>query len=212
MAKNYTITQKYKEKVSSPTIGCSLSQLYIGLDCNPAELNIPVEEVFYSDNSNADEIYDLSIKANYKECGILLTNYSSMDKTLNEYNKGVITVSVIDDYANWSKDKSEYIAQKETLTNILIDRLEEKFPGIKNHIKVTELGTPRTMERYTNNPNGAVYGYSQTVKQAGKYRLSSNTPVNNLFLVGAWVNPGGGYEGSMASGMVVAQNIYSKLK
>ena len=135
-----------------------------------------------------------------------------MDESLNEYSKGVITVTLIDNFAHWSNDRSEYAIQKENLTNILIDRLEEKFPGIKSHIKVTELGTPRTMERYTNNPNGAVYGYSQTIKQAGRYRLSTNTPIDNLFLVGAWVTPGGGYEGSISSGMIVAQNISNKLK
>lgn len=212
MTKNYIFPQKYKEKITSPTIGCSLSQLYIGLDCNPKELNIPVEEVFYFDAANPEENYKLSIQSNYKECGILVTNYSSMDESLNEYNKGVLTVTLIDNYNYWSKDKSEYTAQKENLKNILIDRLEKKFPGIKSHIVVTELGTPKTMERYTNNINGAVYGYSQTIKQAGRHRLSTNTPINNLFLVGAWVNPGGGYEGSISSGMIVAQNIYNKLK
>lgn len=207
ISKNYKLPLKYKKKISSTTIGCSLSQLYLGLDCNPEELNIPVEEIFYFDNGSPEKNYDLSIKANYKECGILVTNYSSMDKTLNHYDKGVITVTLIDDYRNWSNDKSKYAKQKEELTNIIIDRLEASFPGIKEHIKVYELGTPKTMERYTNNPNGAVYGYAQTVKQSGRYRLSTNTPVCNLFLVGAWVTPGGGYEGSISSGMTVAQNI-----
>lgn len=68
------------------------------------------------------------------------------------------------------------------------------------------------MERYTNNPNGAVYGYSQTIKQAGRYRLSTNTPIDNLFLVGSWVNPGEGHESSIYSVMIVAQNISNKLK
>ena len=212
MAKNYVVSKKYMKKITTPTIGCSLSQLYIGLDCNPKELNIPVEEVFYFDIGTPEENYKLSINSNYEKCGMLVTNYSSMDESLNEHDKGVITVTIIDNYNTWSNEKSEYTAQKENLKNILINRLEEKFPGIKNHISVTELGTPRTMERYTSNPNGAVYGYSQTVNQAGRHRLTSNTPVNNLFLVGAWVNPGGGYEGSISSGMTAAQNIYSKLK
>ena len=212
MVKNYVVPEKYKKKLTSPTIGCSLSQLYIGLDCNPSELNIPVEEAFYFDAGTPEEDYQLSIKSDYKNCGILVTNYSSMDETLNEYNKGVITVTIIDNYDAWSKDREEYLVQKESLKNILIDRMEEKFPGIKEHIVVTELGTPRTMERYTNNTKGAVYGYSQTIKQAGRHRLKTETPIDNLFLVGAWVKPGGGYEGSISSGMVVAQNIASKLK
>lgn len=207
MANNYAIPEKYKKKIYSPTIGCSLSQLYIGLDCNPSELNISVEEAFYFDIGTAEENYKLSINSNYKDCGLLVTNYSSMDESLNEYNKGVITVTIIDNYNYWSKDKSEYTTQKEGFKNTLMDRLEEKFPGIKAHTKVCELGTPITMERYTNNPNGSVYGYSQTIKQAGRHRLDTTTPVDNLFLVGAWVNPGGGYEGSISSGMIAAQQI-----
>ena len=212
MTKNYIVPKKYIKKITSPTIGCSLSQLYIGLDCNPDELNIPVEEVFYFDNYTPEENYKLSMDSNYEKCGMLVTNYSSMDNSLNEDNKGTITVTIIDNYNNWSNDKAEYILQKESLKNILINRLEEKFPGIKNHICVAELGTPRTMKRYTNNPKGAVYGYAQTVNQSGRHRLSTKTPINNLFLVGAWVNPGGGYEGSISSGMIVAQCIYDKLK
>ncbi len=210
MIENYIVPNKYKNKITSPKIGCSLSQLYIGLDCNPEKLNIPVEEVFYFGDNTPEKDYELSLNSNYKECGILVTNYSSMDKTLNKYDNGVITVTLIDNYDNWSENKDEYDKQKQNLINILINRLESKFEGIKEHITVTELGTPRTMNRYTNNPNGAVYGYSQIVKQAGRHRLSSNTPISNLFLVGAWVNPGGGYEGSISSGMMVAQKIHSQ--
>ena len=212
MVKDYEVPKKYLEKINSYTVGCSLSQLYLGLDCHPSELNIPVEEVFYFEKGTPEENYELSISSNYEKCGMLLTNYSSMDESLNEHNKGTIAVTIIDNYNNWSKDKAKYALQKEELKNILIDRLEEKFEGIKNHICVAELGTPRTMERYTNNPLGAVYGYAQTVKQAGRHRLPSKTPVSNLFLASAWVNPGGGYEGSISSGMVVAQELYKKLK
>lgn len=212
MIKNYELPNKYKNKIFSPTIGCSLSQLYIGLDCNPKELNIPIEEVFYFGDYTPEKHYDLSVQSKYKECGILLTNYSSMDETLNEYNKGVITVTIIDNYDNWSEDRSIYLKQKQELTDILICRLDLMFTGIKNHIKVAELGTPRTMETYTNNYKGAIYGYSQLVKQAGKHRLSIITPIKNLFLVGAWVTPGGGYEGSISSGMTVAKHISKLLK
>lgn len=53
----------------------------------------------------------------------------------------------------------------------------------------------------------SVYGYSQVIKQARRHRLKSETPIDNLFLVEAWVKPGGGYEGAISSGMIVAQNI-----
>ena len=61
-----------------------------------------------------------------------------MDESFNEYDKGVLAVTIIDNYDAWSKDRSEYVEQKKNLENILINRLEEKFPGIKEHIVVTE--------------------------------------------------------------------------
>lgn len=212
MIEQYNIPKNYKNKINSSTIGCSLSQLYIGLNCNPSKFNIIEEEIFYFDEYSAEENYNLSINGDYKKCGFLLTNYNNMDENLNDKDKGVLTITIIDNYDLWSNDKEIYKDQKTELTTILIDRLEKKFKGIKNHIEVLELGTPKTMQRYTNNYKGAVYGYSQNIKQAGRHRLGQTTPIDNLFLVGAWVNPGGGYEGCISSGMIAAQKIDKIIK
>lgn len=54
-----------------------------------------------------------------------------------------------------------------------------KKENISKHIIVAELGTPRTMERYTKNPKDAVYGYEQSVKQAGGHRMKKETSEYN---------------------------------
>lgn len=66
------------------------------------------------------------------------------------------------------------------------------------------------MEHYTKRPKGAVYGYVQMIKQAGRYRLKSKTNIPNLMMTNAWVTPGGGYEGVISSGMMVARYIHGK--
>ena len=73
------------------------------------------------------------------------------------------------------------------------------FPKIKEHIQVIELGTPRTMERYTNNTSGSIYGWAQNTKQGGFNRASFKTPFENAIVVGAWSFPGGGYTGAIYS-------------
>ncbi|MGL5244507.1 MAG: phytoene desaturase family protein [Sarcina sp.] len=195
------------DKIKNSKIGCTLSQLYLGLDCNPKELGIPKDEVFFFENDYAEEDYKLALNNNYEEAGFLLTNYSSMDITLNDENKGVITVTYIDNYDYWSTNKDEYEKQKEDVTKRMIKRLEKYYKDLGKHIVVAELGTPRTMERYTKNPKGAVYGYAQYVNQAGRHRLKKETSVKNLSFVSAWTNPGGGYEGVISAGMVEAQRI-----
>lgn len=201
------LEEKEVKKILGDKIGCTLSQLYLGLDCNPSELNIPDDEVFILGDGSHEENYSLSLEGSYEKASFLLTNYNGMDKNLNEYNNGVLTVTYIDNYDNWSKDRVEYKKQKEEVTEKIIERVEEYYKGVKDHIVVKELGTPMTMERYTGNPKGAVYGYDQSVKQAGRHRLKSLTSIKNLSLVGAWVNPGGGYEGSISGGITEAQRI-----
>lgn len=207
MLPNDALSEKEVKKIFDDKIGCTLTQLYLGLDCNPEELNIPNDEVFIIGEGSHEHNYEISLDSDYKNASFLLTNYNGMDISLNENDKGVLTVTYIDNYDNWTKDNIDYKKQKEIATEEIIDRIEGYYPGVKEHIVVKELGTPKTMERYTGNPKGAVYGYAQTVKQAGKYRMGSKTSIENLSLVGAWISPGGGYEGAISGGIVEAERI-----
>lgn len=201
-----------EKKIKEDEIGCTLSQLYLGLDCDPEEIGIPKEEVFFFEGDSHEEDYELSINNQYEKCGFLLTNYNGMDPNLNEKGKGVLTITYIDNYDYWSTDRETYLKQKEEVKNIMIERVKKYYKDIDKHIVVAELGTPRTMERYTKNPRGAVYGYAQYKDQAGKNRLQSKTSIKNLSFVGAWIKPGGGYEGSISGGIVEALRVSKILK
>lgn len=205
-----SLKMKEVKKILHNKIGCSLSQLYIGLDCNPRELNIHKDEVFFFNGDSHEQDYERALSSDYENSGFLLTNYNSMDSTLNIDRKGVITMTYIDNYEFWSDNKETYNSQKKYSIDKMIERLEKYYKGISEHIVVAELGTPKTMERYTNNPKGAVYGYAQYINQSGKHRLKKYCSIKNLSFVGAWTNPGGGYEGVISGGMVEANRIYDK--
>ena len=114
----------------------------------------------------------------------------------------------LDHMKNW-KDLSEnqYRIKKEKVTDIIIKKAEKYLPGLRKHIIVKELGTPRTMHRYTLNPEGSLYGPSLIVEQAGMLRLQAVTPVKGLFLVGSSIYPGGGYPSVIGSGYKAAKMI-----
>jgi phytoene dehydrogenase-like protein len=63
------------------------------------------------------------------------------------------------------------------------------------------------MEHYTLNPKGAVYGWANTVDQTAFNRLPQETPIQNLFLAGAWTQPGPGQSQVMLSGLNAAEKI-----
>ena len=98
--------------------------------------------------------------------------------------------------------KTAYRAEKERMAAILVRRAEEMLlPGLSGAIEVMEIGTPLTNVRYTGHYRGAAYGWDQTVNNSGSNRVGHATPVQNLYLAGAWSRPGHGYGAVIPSGL-----------
>jgi prolycopene isomerase len=86
------------------------------------------------------------------------------------------------------------------------------LPGLRQYIEVVEIATPRTMERFALSPEGAIYGFSQSVSQSGFNRLGQQTKINGLFLAGAWTRPGAGAQACFFSGLDAADLVLEFLK
>jgi prolycopene isomerase len=84
---------------------------------------------------------------------------------------------------------------------------ERRLPGLRDRLTFAEAATPRTMERYTRNTGGAIYGFSLTPDQVGPGRLDNQTPLPGLYLAGHWTRPGGGVEGVVRSGLRTAAQV-----
>ena len=98
-----------------------------------------------------------------------------------------------------------YLALKDQVEQALLARAERILPGLGASIVYKETSTPLTNVRYSLNPSGAIYGFAQTVEQTVAGRLPARTPIENLFLAGAWTNPGGGMSAAMLSGVEAAR-------
>ena len=90
---------------------------------------------------------------------------------------------------------------------IFVKRAEKYLPGLIDHIEVYEVGSPRTMEHFTLNPGGTIFGWDTTLDQSLLKRLPQKTPIENLYLSGAWTFPGGGQSAVLVSGLMVASKI-----
>jgi prolycopene isomerase len=93
---------------------------------------------------------------------------------------------------------------KAARTEALLRRAERRLPGLRDSLRLAEAATPRTMERYTRNAAGAIYGFDVTPAQVGPGRLDNRTPLAGLYLAGHWTRPGGGVAGVVRSGMRTA--------
>jgi len=101
--------------------------------------------------------------------------------------------------SSWRQEKAEYL---ELLTN----SVETVFPGLHDRLTFVEGGSPRTLERYTLNLTGAMYGRELSPEQVGRGRhVEHRTPIEGLLLSGHWTQPGAGIPAVVMSGLQTAQ-------
>jgi len=84
---------------------------------------------------------------------------------------------------------------------------EHTFPGLTDSISFMETATPQTLERYTGNTDGAIYGWENVPRQTGGLRSPHVCPLEGLFLSGHWTAPGSGAIRTLVSGFHTAQIV-----
>jgi phytoene dehydrogenase-like protein len=117
-------------------------------------------------------------------------------------------ICCIDYLDEWdSLSRSEYKEKKKELETIFTNRLDALIPGCKEHIEHIEIGTSKTVKRYTSNPEGAVYGFAQL---PNRVPISSIDGISNMHIASAWGKFGGGFSGAIFSGYMTATDMLRK--
>lgn len=116
-----------------------------------------------------------------------------------------------DNYLYWSelreKDLPRYKKEKQRIAEAVIDILERKFGNIKSKIEMADVSTPATVIRYTNNWQGSFEGWQLTPRM-GLRRMNKTLPgLRRFYMIGQWVEPGGGLPSALLSGRNVTQII-----
>ncbi|MDH4213311.1 MAG: NAD(P)/FAD-dependent oxidoreductase, partial [Candidatus Thorarchaeota archaeon] len=98
-----------------------------------------------------------------------------------------------------------YEAEKRQIAEMLIRQLEILYPGITSEIEMVDVATPYTTWRYTLNDMGSPMGWLMT-KDTLMTQLPRTLPnLDNFYMAGQWVLPGGGVPGCIYSGRNVIQ-------
>jgi all-trans-retinol 13,14-reductase len=135
---------------------------------------------------------------------------SNADPTAAPQGKASVSIDCDDQYADVPPAGTpEYRAYKKKLVQSAIEKLEKVIPGIRGHVVVTDVVTPRTYESFTSMPEGAVYAFDQS---KGSKRPYFKTPIQGLYLASASTLPGGGVEAVVVSGFICAKDIMRNKK
>lgn len=130
----------------------------------------------------------------------------NQDPTMAPAGKTAITVMLDSDYEYWKRlaqNRKVYLHKKEEIGRIIINLLDERFPGISSRVEVIDIATPLTFERYTGNWKGTFEGWLLTPENANvllKPMAQSLPDLKNFYMCGQWVEPGGGLPTAIMSG------------
>lgn len=136
----------------------------------------------------------------------------SSDPTLAPHGSALLTLMLDTyNYDYWTKlfneDKAGYEKEKHRIANEVIERLEQRFKGLKDKIEMIDVSTPVSFHNFSGNWKGSFEGWLMT-PETGFKRLSHRLPgLRNFYMCGQWVSVGGGLPGVLLSGRDTAQII-----
>jgi len=193
------------------SVSLSSFQVFLGLKKDLVrEVGITDSEIFYDPGYDIEESYRTALAGDMENPGFGLTLYDNLYKGYSPEGKNTLNIIALQGYEPWKKFEADYFAgtkdayraEKERMADVLIKKVEKTLlPGLSKAIEVKEIGTPLTNVRYTSNYRGAIYGWDQTLDNSMPRRLPHQTPIKNLYLAGAWTQPGHGYGAVIPSGL-----------
>jgi phytoene dehydrogenase-like protein len=166
-------------------------------------------EIFVLKDYNPEKAYEAGLACDPVNGSMGVTIYDNAYKGYSKPGTSTVSIIVPSGYEPWRRFEADYFSgrkdayrkEKERIARILIEETERRvIPGLSSMIEVMEAATPLTNLRYTQNPQGAIYGYEQSLENSYMTRLDNKSPLKGLYFASAWTNPGGGYEPCLESG------------
>ena len=110
------------------------------------------------------------------------------------------------DYKMYSERKKDFAEQ-------VIEIAEKRFGNICKHLEESDIATPATFNRYTNNWKGSTQGWLPGKNLIAQSPVQAELPgLKNFYFSGHWTSPGGGLPVAIKSARDVAQMICRKQK
>jgi phytoene dehydrogenase-like protein len=145
-----------------------------------------------------------------KRLNVLIYNF---DPNFAPEGKTTLVVSLDTDYDYWEelyKDPEQYKAEKEKIADLVVSLLDKRFPGLAGQVEMRDIATPMTWVRYTGNWRGSYEGWMMSLESFTTQMRKTLPGLENFYMAGQWVNPGGGIPTAIMSGRNTIQVICKK--
>ena len=176
-------------------------------------VSLGVARTFENDAPLSYFLLDEPLIIGERETGLLPLRVFNYGDAFAPPDKSVIQVMIETDWEYWSelrKNHERYNQEKQEVANEIIARLEKFYPGITEQIEMTDVATPYTSWRYTLNDKGSPMGWQLTKSSIMELIPRTLPELNNFYMAGQWVLPGGGVPGCIYTGRNVVQILCKK--
>jgi prolycopene isomerase len=188
LIKKDEVPKDARKYLSAYTVGISALVCYIGLDCTPEEIGYSDSFNLTYDNVDCNEGFQEAYKLLPNTDPLINTCYTVDDPKVSPEGTSVLSAGALKFGKAWMElSPEDYHKTKYEAGNIIIDRLEKMYPGMRSHIEEIEVATPLTYMHYLHHPEGSIYGFEQDLKSS-VFFFPREDQVENLTFANGWVN------------------------
>jgi len=212
---------KDRQMVTAGRVSRGQTAAYLGIDMSNQELKKYIKEhhthYFRTYETAVRDLYDRQL---HNKGWSMISATSLHQPDLAPEGKSALVVQVFTPYHwlnGWGTGSDDpfvrnaaYKKLKEKVLNDIIKETEHVIPGLSQKIIYKELGTPRSLARWTLNAEGSPQGWSYDIYRSHRaYKFARfQTPFKNLFNAGHYAIWPGGVIFSALSARIVAKGIY----
>lgn len=182
-------------------------------DNNPLSLCILASYKITKDMTNEPKMIEFEIEPfniGNTTISVLNPRNYAFDKTLNQdCTTMTVLIRVGDDLYDKYKalSKDDYLNEKNRIGNIILNHLKKYFKFKDDEIKLIDVTTPITYERYCNSYRGSYQSFVTTGNHEKLMDTGLIDGLNNFVLAGQWVMPPGGLPIALFTGRHAAYRI-----
>ncbi len=104
-------------------------------------------------------------------------------------------------------DRPSYQSDKKRILAATLETLDRRFGPCSDHLEASDVATPATYIRYSNNWKGSYQAFAPIPRSIGRSLPKTIPGISQLYLAGQWISPGGGLPRVISIGRHVALNI-----
>jgi prolycopene isomerase len=199
-------------RLQSSEVAASTINVYLGVARPHEELGLTEHEIFINPDYDFDRHYE-RMRVIASPEAIVVTCYNAVYPDISPPGTSIVVLTALMYGEPWYQvPPAEYVETKNRVGDAMIQMAEKIAPGLREYAEVVEVSTPITNMRYAGTMGGSIYGFNQPPRDNMVWRMRHRGPLEGLYFVGAWTQPGGGYDPAMMSGQMASSSILRRIK